>query len=201
MNEQRRLRVLVVDDHDLVHRACRVLFTSESWVERCVPASSGDEAVRLAKRYSPHVALIDLFLAQESGVELCERLREESEQTRVLLMSGVGNIAPPAAKAVGASGFVSKSCSGDDIASAARMVGIGMTVFPPESQRPQTVVSDREREVLSLLATGATNDEIATALYLSPHTIKDHTTALYRKMKARNRAEAVVRAQRLGLIA
>ena len=201
MNEQRRLRVLVVDDHDLVHWACRLLFTRESWVERCVSATSGDEAVELAHRYRPHVALIDLFLAQESGVELCERLREESEQTRVLLMSGVGNISPQAAKAVGASGFVSKACSGHDIASAARMVGIGMTVFPPESQRPQAIVSDREREVLSLLAAGATNDEIATALFLSPHTIKDHTTALYRKMNARNRAEAVVRAQRLGLIA
>ncbi len=201
MNDDRKLRVLVVDDHDLVHWACRLLFTRESWVERCVPARSGEEALELARRYRPHVALIDLFLAQESGVELCERLREESERTRVLLMSGVGHISPQAATTVGAAGFISKSCSGDDIASATRMVGIGMTVFPPESQRPRTIVSDREREVLSLLAAGATNDEIATALYLSPHTIKDHTTALYRKMNARNRAEAVVRAQRLGLIA
>jgi two-component system response regulator DesR len=199
-NEDRRLRVLVVDDHDIVHWACRLLFTRESWVERCVPARSSDEALEMARRYEPHVALIDLFLGKESGAELCERLQAESPRTNVLLMSGVGHISPHAAKAVGASGFVSKSWSGDDIAGAARMVGIGMTVFPPEA-RPQTIVSDREREVLGLLAAGATNREIAEALFLSPHTVKDHTTALYRKMNARNRAEAVVRAQRLGLIA
>ena len=201
MNDERRLRVLVVDDHDIVHLAFRLLLTRESWVQRCLPATSSEEAVKLVRRYEPHVALVDLFLRDESGAELCERILEASARTRVLLMSGVGHISPPAAKAVGASGFVSKSWKGHDIAGATRMVGIGMTVFPTESQRPQSIVSDREREVLGLLASGATNREIAEALYLSPHTIKDHTTALYRKMNVRNRAEAVVRAQRLGLIA
>lgn len=196
-----RLRILVVDDHDIIHWACRLLFTRESWVERCVPARSGDEAVKLASRYTPHVALIDLVLGDQSGVELCERLREVSPEMRVLLMSGVGYIAPAAAKAVGASGFVSKSWSAEDIVGATRMAGIGMGVFAPEPERPEIVVSDRERDLLGLLASGATNREIAETLYVSPHTVNDHTTMLYRKMNARNRAEAVVRAQRLGLIA
>jgi two-component system response regulator DesR len=81
------------------------------------------------------------------------------------------------------------------------MVGLGMTVFAPESEQPPNLLTGREREVLEMIAGGATNREIADRLFLSPHTVKDHTSALYRKMKARNRAEAILRAQRLGLLA
>ncbi len=83
---------------------------------------------------------------------------------------------------------------------AVRMVGLGMTMFPPQAEQPSTLLSEREREVLDLIATGSTNREIAEQLYLSPHTVKEHTSALYRKLKARNRAEAVQRAQRIGLL-
>jgi two-component system response regulator DesR len=80
------------------------------------------------------------------------------------------------------------------------MVGLGMTVFAPSAQQPPNVLSDREWEVLQQIADGATNREIAERLYLSPHTVKDHTRTLYKKMKARNRAEAILRAQRMGLL-
>jgi ATP/maltotriose-dependent transcriptional regulator MalT len=76
-----------------------------------------------------------------------------------------------------------------------------MTVFAPRQEQPSTPLSDREREVLTLMASGATNKEIAKRLYLSPHTVKEHTSALYRKLGVRNRAEAVQRAERLGLSA
>jgi len=79
------------------------------------------------------------------------------------------------------------------------MVGLGMTVFQPQIEVNATPLSPREREVLDLIASGAANREIAATLHLSPHTIKEHTSLLYRKLKARNRAEAVQRAQRLGL--
>jgi two-component system response regulator DesR len=102
---------------------------------------------------------------------------------------------------VGASGFVPKGWGARDIAGAARMVGLGMTVFAPESEQPPNLLTEREREVLEMIAGGSTNREIADRLFLSPHTVKDHTSALYRKMKARNRAEAILRAQRLGLLA
>jgi two-component system response regulator DesR len=84
---------------------------------------------------------------------------------------------------------------------AVRMVGKGMTVFAPRSEQPAAPLSEREREVLTLMASGATNKEIAERLFLSPHTVKEHTSALYRKLKVRNRAEAVRRAERLGLTA
>jgi DNA-binding NarL/FixJ family response regulator len=201
MNPQRALRILVVDDHDVVQWGLRILLTREQWVERCVGARSGEEAIRLATRYEPHVALVDLLLGHESGAELCEQLRAAAPSVRIALMSGVGHISAAVARGAGAAGFVSKAWNGQDLAHAVRMIGLGVTVFPPESEQPFGLLSDREREVLNLLATGATNREIASELYLSPHTIKDHTTALYKKMKARNRAEAVVRAQRLGFLA
>jgi DNA-binding NarL/FixJ family response regulator len=191
--------VLVVDDHDVVHWGFRLLLTEQPWVERCLSARGADEALELARRYEPHVALVDLFLGERSGAELCEALRRVSPVTRVLLISGAGWISPQAAKAAGASGFVSKDWSADDVAAAVRMVGKGMTVFAPRVEQPSVPLSEREREVLALMAQGATNREIAARLYLSPHTVKEHTSALYKKLKARNRAEAVQRAERLGL--
>ena len=199
MSPERGLRVLVVDDHDVVHWGFRLLLTEQPWVERCLSASNGEEALELARRYDPHVALVDLFLGEESGAEVCEAIRRESPTTRVLLISGAGWISPQAAKAAGASGFVSKDWSADDVAAAVRMVGKGMTVFAPRAEQPAAPLSDRERKVLTLMATGATNKEIAQRLFLSPHTVKEHTSALYRKLNVRNRAEAVQRAERLGL--
>jgi DNA-binding NarL/FixJ family response regulator len=198
---ERKLRVLVVDDHDVVHWGFRLLLTEQPWVERCVSARGADEALELARRYEPHVALVDLFLGGESGAELCEAIRREAPGTRVLLISGAGWISPQAARTAGAAGFVSKDWSAHDVAMAVRMVGKGMTVFPPRAEQPSAPLSDREREVLSLMASGATNKEIAESLYLSPHTVKEHTSAVYRKLKVRNRAEAVRRAERLGLTA
>jgi two-component system response regulator DesR len=199
VNGERSLRVMVVDDHDVVHWGFRLMLGEQPWVERFLSARSGDEAVEMAKRYEPHVALVDLFLGAESGAEVCERLREASPVTRVLLISGAGRISPSAARAAGASGFVSKDWDAGDVARAVRMVGLGMTVFEPQREAAPSMLTEREREVLTLIASGSTNREIAEALFLSPHTVKEHTSAIYRKLEVRNRAEAVQRAQRLGL--
>jgi len=194
------MRVLVVDDHDVVQWGFRQLLGQQPWVERCLAARTGAEALELTRRYDPHVALVDLFLAGESGADVCAAIRAQSPSTRVLLISGAGRMSPAAARAAGASGFVSKDLEATEIARAVRMVGSGMTLFPPKVAQPAPLLSEREREVLSLIAAGSTNREIAEQLYLSPHTVKEHTSALYRKLGARNRAEAVQRAQRIGLI-
>ena len=196
----RRLRVLVVDDHDVVHWGFRVLLGEQPWVERCLAARTGAEALELVRRYEPHVALVDLFVGKESGVDVCQAIRAESPSTRVLLISGAGRMSPAAARAAGASGFVSKDLDAREVTSAVRLVATGMTLFPPKSDQPAPPLTDREREVLALIAAGSTNREIAERLYLSPHTVKEHTSALYRKLQARNRAEAVQRAQRVGLL-
>ena len=196
----RKLRVLVVDDHDVVHWGFRVLLVEQQWVERCLAARTGAEALELVRAFEPHVALVDLFLAGESGAELCDSIRKASPSTRVLLISGAGRMSPAAARAAGASGFVSKDLAAGEIAAAVRMVGLGMTMFSPKADQPAPLLSEREREVLDLIAAGSTNREIAERLYLSPHTVKEHTSSLYRKLRARNRAEAVQRAQRIGLL-
>jgi two-component system response regulator DesR len=199
--DETKLRVLIVDDHDVVHWGFRLMLGNQPWVERCVSARSGAEAYALAARYKPHVALVDLFIGEESGPDICAQLRERAPDMNVLLISGAGRISPGAAKAAGASGFIPKDWGAADIARAVRMVGLGMTVFQPQVEIDAPPLSQREREVLDLIAGGSTNREIAAALHLSPHTIKEHTSALYRKLGARNRAEAVQRAQRLGLSA
>jgi two-component system response regulator DesR len=196
----RRLRVLVVDDHDVVHWGFRVLLGEQPWVERCLAARTGAEALELLGTLRPHVALVDLFLAGESGADVCASIRAASPQTRVLLISGSGRMSPAAARAAGASGFVSKDMEAREVARAVRAVGLGSTVFAPTSAQPAPPLTEREREVLDLIAAGSTNREIAQRLYLSPHTVKEHTSALYRKLQARNRAEAVQRAQRVGLL-
>ena len=195
-----RLRVLVVDDHDVVQWGFRVLLAEQTWVERCLAARTGDEALALARRFEPHVALVDLFLAEESGADVCEAIRTASPSTRVLFISGAGRMSPAAARSAGASGFVSKDLEAREVVAAVRMVGMGMTMFPPKASQPEPPLTAREREVLEAIAGGATNREIAARLFLSPHTVKEHTSALYRKLGARNRAEAVQRAQRIGLL-
>jgi two-component system response regulator DesR len=199
LGDHPKLRVLIVDDHDVVHWGFRLMLGNQPWVERCLSSRTGDEAYALAERYKPDVALVDLFIGEESGPEICAQLRERSPDTHILLISGAGRISPGAAKAAGASGFIPKDWGAADISRAVRMVGLGMTVFQPQVDVDGTPLSPREREVLDLIAGGSTNREIAAALHLSPHTIKEHTSSLYRKLGARNRADAVQRAQRLGL--
>jgi DNA-binding NarL/FixJ family response regulator len=196
----RKLRVLVVDDHDVVHWGFRVLLGEQPWVERCLAARTGAEALAILPSLRPDVALVDLFLAGESGADVCDSIRKASPSTRVLLISGAGRMSPAAARAAGASGFVSKDWEAREVARAVRMVGSGMTVFEPTAEQPAPMLTEREREVLDLIAAGSTNREIAEQLFLSPHTVKEHTSAVYRKLQARNRAEAVQRAQRVGLL-
>jgi DNA-binding NarL/FixJ family response regulator len=197
---EKRLRVLIVDDHEVVHWGFRLMLGEQPWVERCLSARNAADAMALNQRYNPHVALVDLFVGQESGPEICERLRAESPALSVLLISGAGRISPNAARAAGAAGFISKDWPASDIAAAVRMVAQGRTVFRAHEAPQGPPLTDREREVLEAIASGATNREIAGTLYLSPHTVKEHSSSLYRKLGVRNRAEAVQKAQRLGLL-
>ena len=205
MSDGRKLKVLVVDDHDVVHWGFRVMLSELPWVEKTLSARNGEEAIALARRYEPDVALVDLFVGEESGPEICEQLHLARRGLKVLLISGAGRISNEAARACGATGFVPKDWPAADIARAVRMVGLGMSMFEPEPAEDEATtgpaLSARERQVLELVATGATNREIASELHLSPHTVKEHTSALYRKLEARNRADAVLRAQRLGILA
>jgi two-component system response regulator DesR len=194
----RGLRVLVVDDHDVVQWGFRLLLERQSWVERCLAASTGPEAVQVCGKVQPEVALVDMLLGTESGADVCEEIHKVSPATRVLLISGAGVISPNVARTAGAAGFISKDWSAVDVVRAVRRVSQGQEVF---AEAPlDSPLSDREQEVLSLIATGSTNKEIAGQLHLSPHTVKEHTSAIYRKLGVRNRAEATRQAQRLKIL-
>lgn len=212
----RKLCVLVVDDHDIVHWGMRLVLVQQDWVERCVPATTGDEAEDRARRYSPHVALVDLFVGDEAGTDIAQRVRAAHPSTRVLLVSGAGRISATAARAAGAAGFVTKDRSAAEIVEAIRRIGAGEDVFDaatrpggagalgPADRSPgrpaHQRLTAREREVLTLVAAGLTNAEIAAELQLSPNTVKEHASSMFRKLGARNRADAIVRAQRLGVL-
>jgi two-component system response regulator DesR len=192
--------VLVADEQEIIHWGFRSLLTSQDWVERYLAAQTAEEAVELVRGHEPHVAMVDVMVGEDSGAAICQRIREVCPRTRVLLMSRNGGITAQSARAAGAFGSVPKDWSAHDLAGAARMVALGMTVFAPDRDQPGTLLSERERQVLHLIAVGSTNREIAERLFLSPHTVKDHTSTLYKKVKAKNRADAIQRAQRLGLL-
>jgi DNA-binding NarL/FixJ family response regulator len=198
--EHRRLRVLVVDDQEVVHWGFKTLLARRTWVEGYAAASTTDEALAIAARDQPHVALVGAVVGVDAGTDITRQLHEVSPGTGVLLMATSGRVSAQAARAAGAFGFVPKHWPAQDIANAARMVGLGMTVFAPEADSDRAMLSERERQVLEMIASGSTNREIAERLFLSPHTVKDHTSALYRKIGARNRAQAILRAQRLGIL-
>lgn len=192
--------VLVVDDHEIVHWGFRLLLERQSWVSRCDGATDAQQAIETARNLRPDVALVDLMLGDESGAEVCTEIRAVSPRTRVLLVSGAGRISPSVARAAGASGFVSKDWNAADVVKAVRMVALGNEVFADSDDVGALGLTDRETEVLTQIATGATNKEIAGTLFLSPHTVKQHTSSIYRKLSVRNRAEAARAARANGLV-
>ncbi|MCZ4492316.1 MAG: hypothetical protein QOH30_3900 [Baekduia sp.] len=200
MTADRKLTVLVVDDHDIVHWGMRLVLVQQDWVERCLPATNGAEAEDRARRYAPHVALVDLFVGDEAGTDIARRVRAAHPATRVLLVSGAGRISATAARAAGAAGFVTKDRSAAEIVEAIRRVGTGDDVFDTPVASGGQRLTVREREVLERVAVGLTNAEIAADLSLSPNTVKEHASSMFRKLGARNRADAVQRAQRLGVL-
>lgn len=199
-SDDRRFGVLIVDDHEVVHWGFRLKLSREAWVRRCVGARSSDEAVAMARRYEPHVALVDLMLGEESGADVCERLVGVWPGIRVVLMSGTCRISAGAARSVGAAGFVSKGWSTAEILEAVHAVALGSTLFSAAPVVAPNTLTSREQEILDLVAAGSTNREIADLVHLSPHTVKEHVSSLYRKLGVRNRAGAVQRAQRCGLL-
>jgi two-component system response regulator DesR len=194
------MRVLLADGRDIVHYGFSELLQDETWVERLLSAHSPAQALAAARTFRPRVAVLGASLSNQRAMELCESLGDWAPATRVLIMTSEP-ISRRRAHAAGAAGVIPSTWRGRDIVGATRTVALGMSLFAAEPDHDGRLLTGRELEVLELIGAGATNREIAEHLTLSTNTIKDHTSALYRKMRARNRAEAVVRAQELGLLA
>src|SRR4051812_9132205 len=194
------LCVLVVDQAEVVHWGLRVLLGAEPWVDAYVSARDDGRAVQLAQRYRPEVAVVDLALGAESGLDVCAAIRAGSPDTRVLLMAPHRRLSARSARGGGASGIVWEGAGAEDIVRAVRLVSLGMTLFTGAQGAAPTLLTPRERDVLMLLAAGATNAEAARRLRLAESTLKQHVRALYRKLNARTRIEAIRRAQAAGML-
>jgi DNA-binding NarL/FixJ family response regulator len=192
--------VLLVDSSDIVHIGLRVLLRRQPWVTNVLSARSSADAVLLAGRHEPRVAVVDLFVGDEYGIEICEAIRERSSRVAVLLTSSSNMITQHAAHVAGASGFIAKERSANDLLAAIRKAADDEPrfVWSPDTRRG--ALSSRQQQILNLMAKGATNQGIADALGLAVDTVKHHTTFIYRRLDVRNRAAAVHLAERLGLL-
>jgi DNA-binding NarL/FixJ family response regulator len=198
--DERCLKILVVHEHDVIRSGFRLMLGRLPWVERCLEARNAEEAQALWLRYDPHVALVDLVVNGIWGTDLCWQLRRQRPEGRVLLMSATERMSPSASLAAGAAGFIAIGAEAAVITEAVRLAWHGRPVNGAAPARADGL-SERQRQVLSLLAGGATNREIAKELCLSPHTVKGHISELYRRLRVRNRAQAVQRAGLVGFLA
>lgn len=193
-------RVLVVDERELMQAGLRSVLLDAPWVRACFVARSADDALAIARRCQPQVVLVSTSLEGRSGPELCRAFRRLMPHVKVVLMSEEGRVPAPVAQSLGAVAALSKHMPGDAVVSAVKHVAEGAKVFPRSTSIDDLRLSRRESDVLQHVASGLSNPEVAEVLNLSRHTVKQHTSAVYRKLGVRNRAEAASRALELGLL-
>ncbi|WP_432515059.1 response regulator transcription factor [Kineococcus sp. SYSU DK001] len=194
------MRVLVVHEQEVVQLGLRALFTSTAWVAGCAVTARPEVALQITARQQPQLVLVDHRVDHFNGLQLVRRLKEVAPYSRVVLLTSVSGIDGRVAASSGASAVLR---AGDPLAhildTCTRLVsGRPTRVLVPT---PRAGLSVREAEVLEKLAQGLSNPEIAGALHLSRHTVKQHTSTLYRKLGVRNRAEAASYALQRGLVA
>jgi len=215
---QQRIRVLLVDDHAVVRKGLRALLDREAGIEVAGEAEDGEQAIRAADRLRPDVILMDLEMPGMGGIEAIRRITETHHDTKIVVLTShaAEEDVFPALKA-GALGYLLKHSAPEDVVGAIRQAHHGESVLhpaiarlvlqelhrPTHTQRPATTdpLSERELEVLRLLARGMSNQEIAGALVVGEATVRSHVSAILRKLQLASRTQAVLYALREGLVA
>jgi DNA-binding NarL/FixJ family response regulator len=212
-------RVLLADDQALVRQGFRLILELEQDIDVVGEAADGAEALRLARELEPDVAVMDIRMPKLDGIEATRRLQQAGSQTRVLILTTFDlNEYVYEAMRAGASGFLLKDVPSDQLVAGIRAVAAGDALLapaltrrliehfvhrpPPDAAAPRGLdeLTERELEVLILLARGLSNSEIAAALFLGEATIKTHVGRILQKLSLRDRVQAVVYAYESGLI-
>ena len=214
--------VALVDDQDLVRTGFRMILSVEDDIELVGEASDGLSATRLVEKLAPDVVLMDVQMPTMDGIEATRRIVERSDARVVILTTFERDDYLFAALEAGASGFLLKSCSADELVGAIRNVADGHALLAPKMTRslidrftadrrtPERAepapdpalheLTDRERDVLVLIAQGKSNAEIADELVVGTATVKTHVSRILAKLDLRDRVQAVVLAYRSGLV-
>ncbi len=212
-----KIRVLLVDDHEVVRMGLRALFELEDDITVVGEASDGREAVKRAGELAPHVVLMDIRMGDTDGVEACREVRSVAPGASVIMLTSFGTEdAVLGALMAGASGFLLKNTARADLLRAVRLVAQGQSLLDPAvtakvTQRLVALatksgptelaeLSPREREVLELVARGKTNREIAEVLVISDATARNHVSHILEKLGMSRRSEAAALAAKLGLL-
>ena len=213
------VRVIVVDDQELVRTGFRVILDSEPDIEVVGEAGNGREAIEVAGRLRPDVVLMDIRMPHLDGLEATRRIVTDSERGPRVLILTTFNLDEYVYEALrsGASGFLLKDGPAEQLISAVRVIAQGDALLapqvtrrliaefachPPQTHKPQQLkaLTERELEVLKLVARGLSNAEIAGELYVSETTIRTHVGRMLTKLDLRDRVQAVVLAYETGLV-
>ena len=211
--EAGRTRIFLLDDHEIVRHGLRDLFESEDDLVVVGESGSAKEAERIIPALRPHVAVLDARLPDGSGIDVCRAIRSRDPSIRgVILTSYDDDEALIAAIMAGASGYVLKQIRSNDLVDAVRRVAAGQSLLDPavttrvlerlrhaDEDEPTELaqLTEREREILELIAEGLTNRQIGQRLYLAEKTVKNYVSSLLAKLGLERRTQAAVLAAKL----
>jgi DNA-binding NarL/FixJ family response regulator len=210
------LRVLLVDDHPVFLAGLRMLLEADHRTEVVAEAGTGAEAIALAAQSQPDAVVMDLHLPDINGIEATRTITHTSPHIGVLVLTMYDDDDSVfAAMRAGARGYLLKGAGPGDIMDAIAAIGTGTAVFGPSIARrlidyfaaqrhtmrttPFPELTEREREILNLIAGGANNTTIAERLFLSTKTVRNHVSNIFSKLQVADRAQAIVQARKAGL--
>jgi DNA-binding NarL/FixJ family response regulator len=210
------LRVLIADDHPLFRHGIHALLDAAADIEVVGEATSGDEAVAMATALQPDMILMDIQMPGINGIEATRRIVRESPHIRILMVTMFEDDASVfMAMRAGARGYVLKDAEKAEMLRAVRAVGSGEAIFSPAiavrlidffaAPKPASVpdafpeLTEREHEILDLIAQGKNNADIAGALVLSPNTVRNYVSNIFSKLQVADRAHAILLARDAGL--
>lgn len=211
----RQLRILLADDHPLFRHGLSVLLSTCADFVVVGEATTGEEAIELAGKLQPDVLLMDIQMPGINGIEATRRIVQIAQKTRILMVTMFEDDASVfMAMKAGARGYILKDAQKDDILRAIRAVGSGEAIFSPIiaarmieffSAPPRPVaaqifpeLTEREREILGLIAQGENNAEIARRLVLGQNTVRNYVSSIFSKLQVADRTHAILRAREAG---